>query len=258
MRLTAYRLADSAPALRPAPAAREWMDLTDQRYAYRCLPLTIANSHGWELLAPHTVDISWTGGKFATDISIVPAGQPADFAMSHFGHGILTLRTGYLFETEASYNLYVTGPINRAKDGLIPLTGIVETDWLPYPFTMNWRFTTPGGRVRFEEGEPFCHIFPVPRGLVENVEPRIISIHDAPELKARVNEWIGSRERFNAEARIEGTEAHKQGWQKNYARGRLPNGDPAVADHQTKLNVRPFVVAARPGDDTAQDPPIGG
>jgi Family of unknown function (DUF6065) len=29
---------------------RAWMDATDQRFAYRCLPLNIANAHGWEIL----------------------------------------------------------------------------------------------------------------------------------------------------------------------------------------------------------------
>lgn len=248
MRLTAYTLGETAPVLRPAPPSRDWMDLTDQRYAYRCLPLTIANSHGWELLAPHTVDVYWGGGKFAADIRIVPADKPADFAMSHFGHGVLTLRTGYLFQTEPAHNLYVTGPVNRMKDGCFPLSAIVETDWLPYPFTMNWRFTAPGGHVRFEEGEPFCHIFPVRRALIEEVTPQVMSIHDAPELKARVKEWIDSREQFNADAKVEGSEAQKQGWQKNYARGRLPNGAPATEDHQTKLIVRPFA-PAEPAND---------
>ena len=36
-----------------------------------------------------------------------------------------------------------------------PLVGLIETDWLPFPFTMNWVFTRPG-RVRLEKGEPFC------------------------------------------------------------------------------------------------------
>lgn len=36
--------------IRPAPLEREWMNGTNQRFAYRCLPLNIANAHGWEIL----------------------------------------------------------------------------------------------------------------------------------------------------------------------------------------------------------------
>ena len=38
----------------------------------------------------------------------------------------------------------VQGPINRPKDGIAALPGIIETDWSPYSFTMNWMFTRPG------------------------------------------------------------------------------------------------------------------
>ena len=35
----------------------------------------------------------------------------------------------------------VTGPFNQPKDAIQPLTAIVETDWAPFTFTMNWKFT---------------------------------------------------------------------------------------------------------------------
>ncbi|MFB8344846.1 DUF6065 family protein [Brucella cytisi] len=44
-------------------------------------------------------------------------------------------------KTEPEFDLFVTGSINRPKDAISPLTGFVETDWSPYTFTMNWRFT---------------------------------------------------------------------------------------------------------------------
>ncbi|MEA9787719.1 DUF6065 family protein [Xanthomonas campestris pv. raphani] len=50
MKLTAHVLDGHTLDIRPAPHERAWMDATDQRYAYRCLPLAIANAHGWELL----------------------------------------------------------------------------------------------------------------------------------------------------------------------------------------------------------------
>ena len=46
MKLTAYVVDGHTVDIRPAPADREWMDNIDQRFAYRCLPLSIANAHG--------------------------------------------------------------------------------------------------------------------------------------------------------------------------------------------------------------------
>ena len=33
------------PLVRPAEATRPWMDATPESFAYRCLPLNIANAH---------------------------------------------------------------------------------------------------------------------------------------------------------------------------------------------------------------------
>ena len=42
----------------------------------------------------------------------------------------------------------------------------------PYSFTMNWMFTRPGAAVRFDKGEPYCHIFPIRRGQLETFVPQ--------------------------------------------------------------------------------------
>ena len=65
------------------------------------------------------------------------------------------------------------GPINRPKDGIAALSGIIETDWSPYSFTMNWIFTRPDTPVRFEKGEPYCYIFPVSCGALEGLESNL-------------------------------------------------------------------------------------
>ena len=70
---------------------------------------------------------------------------------------MLTFHPGYLFRTPPGWSMWAMGPPNHIKDGIQPLAGLVETDWLPFPFTMNWIFTRPG-TVRFEKGEPFCFI----------------------------------------------------------------------------------------------------
>lgn len=46
MKFIAHVLDGHTLDIRPAPHERAWMDATHQRYAYRCLPLAIANAHG--------------------------------------------------------------------------------------------------------------------------------------------------------------------------------------------------------------------
>jgi len=50
MRLICYPTSGNPPKIVAAPVERGWMDWTNQGFAYRCLPLNIANAHGWLLL----------------------------------------------------------------------------------------------------------------------------------------------------------------------------------------------------------------
>jgi hypothetical protein len=247
MKLTAYRLDDDDLSIRPAPLEREWMDNTINRNAYRCLPLNIANGHGWEILCDNGLTAIWNGtnGLDAVFVQSDRGGEP--FAVSHFGHGILTFHVNCLFATDPDVDLMVQGPINRPKDGISPLSGIVETDWAPYSFTMNWIFTRPGHSVRFEKGEPFCHVFPIRRGEIETVVPEIKPISTDAERSRHHEVWSASRARFNADLRKPESEAAQEQWQKHYFRGEDTDGTAGSASHRTRMRVKPFKVAAGDG-----------
>src|SRR3989442_536780 len=135
MRLIAYRVfeptaIDPAPLLRPASPRRRWMEETTDRFAYRCLPLSIANQHGWE---------------------------------------------------------------------------------------------------------PFCPIFPIGSGLVEEVEPEIRPLESEPHLHRTYKEWSASRDAFNRDKKVAGSRANERGWQKFYHRGTTHTGQSAPRNHRTKL-----------------------
>src|SRR6202035_4645380 len=66
------------PLIRPAEATRDWMSETPESFAYRCLPLNIANAHGWEVLSPCAFDAIWNGeaGVEAISIRLEPGAKP--------------------------------------------------------------------------------------------------------------------------------------------------------------------------------------
>ena len=217
------------------------MDETPNAFAYRCLPLAIANAHGWELLSPCGFEAEWTGGPRVEDIVVrLDAGAPAGQVVPLFGQGVLTFHVDGLFRTPPGYDLWIGGPPNSAKDGIAPLSGVIETDWSPYSFTMNWRFTRPGQAVRFEENEPFCFLFPVERRLLEQVKPRIAPVDEAPDLKEQFEAWSASRDRFHAEMTKNRPATPAATWQKAYYRGVDAHGAPGPGDHRSKVRLAEF------------------
>jgi hypothetical protein len=239
-KLIAYLNPGHTIAIEPAPIERDWMNATTQRFAYRCLPLNMANTFGWEILCDTGLTATWNGGNGVGAIAIqADGGRPAP-ASSHFGHGVLTFSVACLFATDPGFDLMVQGPINRPKDGIAPLSGLVETDWSPYTFTMNWLFTRQGTPVRFEKDEPFCHIFPVRRGDVESFEPEFRPQTDNPKLKIQRDAWEASRVQFNTDLAQPDSKATADKWQKLYYHGLDMEGRDIALDHRTKVRVRRF------------------
>lgn len=233
-----YALGERVPELVAASPTRQWMDRFPNQQPYHCLPLTIANSYGWEILSPCSFSIHWNGGLHAEDIRFEATNGDSEllsFAMSHFSHGIVTFHTGYIFQTEPGCNLLASGPFNRPKDGISPLTGVIETDWLPYPFTMNWQLTRPGV-VKFEKNEPFCLLVPVSQHLIEDVHPEIRDFGQDADIQVQYTAWAEKRYKFMMNFGADYPSEVKV-WQKDYLRGTFPNGDRPSGKHIRKLRL---------------------
>jgi hypothetical protein len=228
--------------IRPAEATRPWMDATPEAFAYRCLPLNIANAHGWEILSPCSFEAIWYGGCEVRDVAVrvPPNVAQHDRPVSLFGQATITFHIQGLFRTPPGWNLWIGGSPNRPKDGIAPLSAVVETDWAPYTFTMNWRFTRRNHWVRFAADEPICFIFPVQRGVLEALQPKFVPMSEAPKVAEDFAAWSRSRSEFQAKVAQKPPEAPSDRWQKRYYRG-LDMGDrQGTMNHETKLRLRGF------------------
>ena len=226
--------------LRPNIATRDWMDQTGEKYAYRCLPLNIANSYGWSFHLTQDFVVHWSGQDALEAITIKSEEDVSGIVASIFGNGIITFHTHGLFQTEPGWSMMASGPANHPKDGISPLTGIIETDWSPFSFTMNWKITRPNQWIRFKKGEVFCSVFPVQRGVLESVEPELWPIESEPDLKEEHDAWGRARSKFNEELKKPGSYAQQEKWQKSYYRGQRPDGSPGAEDHIIKLRLKEF------------------
>jgi len=241
MELECYPTSDRPPEIVPGRPQRAWMDKFAARHPYRCLPLAMANTTGWEILCPMAFSLEWNGGLLQEDIKLTPDRPHPDFhrfATSHFSHGVVTFHPGYLFRTPPGYSMIAQGAPNHVKDGIQPLAGLVETDWLPFPFTMNWIFTRPG-RVRFEKGEPFCFITLIQDKPLEEIQPVIRSLASNPELKDQYMVWEKHRTEFNQKIFRQDPEAMRAAWQRYYFKGEFPEEvAPAREDHVNKRRLK--------------------
>ncbi len=224
----------------PAVVQRPWMEATQNRFAYRCLPLAMANQAGWLISCPASFSARWDGGPAADGVTLVFDTSPPDRRITPlFGHGTITFHVPYLFRTPLGFNLWVKGPSNLVKHGVQALEGMVETDWTAASFTMNWKLTAPQSIVRFEVGEPICMVVPYRRDTTAGLVPLRRPLAENAELKEQYERWSRERDEFQKRVAEGDTEAIRRGWQKDYFQGRDP-GREKFEQHQTKLSLPPF------------------
>lgn len=215
-----------------APVKREWMDETNIGYAYRCLPMTYANRHGWALCAPEDVSVIWDGGSDINSLKILSGRQTehgAIFADNGTGNGILTFHMNAIPRTSPEWNLWIMPPPNLVVPGASPLSAIIESDWMFSSPTMNWKITKTSEVITFKKGDPVLFFIPIHKTYLEDVKINHLSIHDDEEIMKNFQEHL--------EWRVE-TEAKGEGvFGKMYMRGQNPDGTEPKCPYNHKTRI---------------------
>ena len=240
--IIAYDVNGDFANIRTAPVERDWMDATPQKYAYRCLPLNIANGLGWQVINEIETELVWDGGINKEAVTVTTRGEGKAYLapLSHFGSGILTWHINALFRTPPGVQLLAIGPTNQPLHGIAPLAGVIETSWSPFTFTMNWIMTARNEPVVIPKGFPICQIVPINLDVMESFKPVIKPLAANPELAQEYADWSASRNNFNYGLQTNNPDAVKAGWQKNYFRGNHIDGSKAEDQHRTKVKLDEF------------------
>jgi hypothetical protein len=203
-------------SLRPSPRRRQWMN--ENSNAYHCLPLVVANQWGWQVLCPADVRVTWDGSAGAAGLKLDVDRRFAPSMKSQFGSGIVTFSPPWLFRTPPGWDLYVKGPSNRWKANCVALEGIIETWWLNYTFTINWKLVEPGSVV-FAKGESLAQLVPVPHETFAGARAWEAPIGFVePQAGQELLKWLKRRRQIASEAvsihrlyrRAEGVQGHLQ------------------------------------------------
>lgn len=189
MRVALTRTHQNPPVIRQSSVRRDWMDDTYNKHAYKCLPLTEANTSGWEMILQQDVVVQWDGGL---SVPRVISGEFATFSVNGQEYqkaivmpsivGMMSFTTGWTFSTPENIWTWISGSPNYFIDGAVPLTASIPSDWWPDEFNMNWKITKIGEPVTFHEGMPFMFFQFYDRRLMPSIEIEVENYWDKPEL----------------------------------------------------------------------------
>lgn len=136
--------------------ARDWMNKSP--HAYRCTPLTISNEYGWDILLPYDLELEWDGTIEKEGLRII---NPINNGVkSHFGSGTVTFEPGFNIKTKKDVFTMVCPVSNEFNVNFIPLSAIIETDKLDYPWFLTIKILKTG-ITKIEKNTRIARIFPI-------------------------------------------------------------------------------------------------
>jgi hypothetical protein len=236
MKIEAYRVNPEAMEIRPCRRSSEWLK---SNHGIRCLPMRIASQIGWEVISPCDFTVVWNGEDKTNSMRITQHnGDKPLLADNNTGYGILNIPFGYIFRTPENVSMWIKGPANTPKFGASPLEGVVETYWLPFSFSINWKITRVNCPIQFLKDEALAQFFPIRIEDYEDIEPVMDKLSNNPELQKQYEIWSEHREEFFNGPYLDPMTKSKDRYHRGYHDGISIPGISAPRKHWGKVKMQ--------------------
>jgi len=199
--IIAYAFREHDWVIKPGKVRRTWIDDIDKGHAYNCLPVSIASQYGWIVYSPLSASIRWNGKKEIQDVKVRTHDDSSEkerrAISSHFGSGTFTFTVPFIFRTPPNIQLMVRGVANHVYDNITPLEGVIETAWLSFTFTLNFRINHPNETVEIRKNEPLVMIHPVSIDFIEQFELKEKPLIEQEDLSDEFQKYAKERDDFH-------------------------------------------------------------
>jgi hypothetical protein len=181
-KIDAYKTSEDAAIITPLQVKRDWMELTHERHAYSCFPVTLTNSLGFGLSFPEDIVFMWDGSSDARPEHVkILSGHK--YAYTERANATISFKTGLVFRTEENVSLLGMPTPNMFLDGAYPFTTAISTSWYEADFPVAWRITKPGVAITIPAGYPVITVLPISLSNINESEVTLRYKKDMPPSK---------------------------------------------------------------------------
>ena len=152
---------------------RNWMDKTVDRHAYKCFPVSFANTIGWSISFLDDIEFIWDGISDSNPdhVKIIKSG--ANICDADRGNATISFNTGLIFKTDSDMSILSIVPPNYFIDGAIPFTSIISTSFYQKPYPVAWKITKPNTKILISAGTPVATLIPLSIKKLSKIELNI-------------------------------------------------------------------------------------
>jgi len=144
------------------PLHRDWMDITFDRHAYQCFPVSLSNRLGWGISYPEDITFIWDGinDSRGEHVKILSG---SNYAHPNRGNRTVSFYTDITFVKENNENLsLLTMPVpNQFIRGAQCMTTLISTSVLAGDLPIAWMITEPNIEITIPANTPIASVLPI-------------------------------------------------------------------------------------------------
>jgi len=169
-KVLAYRSGHGA-SVDQLPMHRDWMDITFDRHAYQCFPLSLSNRLGWGISYPEDITFIWDGINDSTPdhVKVISGMQ---YVHPNRGNRTISFNTGITFLGDNNENVtLLTMPVpNNFIRGAQCMTTLISTSVLESELPIAWMITEPNIEITIPANTPIAAILPISLSDIQDHE----------------------------------------------------------------------------------------
>jgi hypothetical protein len=156
------------------PMQRDWMDITFDRHAYQCFPVSLSNRLGWGISFPEDITFIWDGVNDSRSDHVKTI-KGEKYTHPGRGNRTISFNTDITFHCPENDELsLLTMPVpNQFIRGAQCMSTIISPSALQGEIPIAWMITEPNIEITIPAGTPVAAIVPISTKAIQDYSLRV-------------------------------------------------------------------------------------
>jgi hypothetical protein len=176
--------------IKPMSIKRDWMDLTPEKHAYRCFPVTQSNVVGWSLFCNQDIEFVWDGINDTSQDHVQIINAP-EGSYSGRGQSSISLNTGLVFKTEKDVSIFTINPVNYFSHDFETISNLISTSFYDNPLPLAIKAKKAGEKVTIKAETPLATVIPISLTNLDNTTIEMYEYTDKDRVRENSNRSYG-------------------------------------------------------------------
>lgn len=174
----------------PMSIKRDWMDVTSEKHAYRCFPVTQSNVIGWNIFCTTDIEFIWNGINDQTPDHIEILQAPLG-SYGGRGQSSISFQTGLIFRTDQNISMFTINPVNYFNNEFETMSSLISTSFHDNPLPLAIKAKLANKNILIKAGTPLATLIPISLSELNNTCINIVDYKDLDNQRSKANRSYG-------------------------------------------------------------------